>query len=267
MAPYSKNGFLGEDVKVWIDDNRQHYLELFMLAEQFNSICYESLREVSLSNKDNKKHIISCLFLRIMEHFQGTYVLVTRGMVSSANVMLRALIEAMFVLVSISKDDDALKAYVLNDELERLKLANKIIEDKDEVYSEADKKSAKQIKSEIQDTLKEIKYLRYRTEDFARIAGLHNWYTTVYAFISRSVHATIKDMEQHLDLDECYNVKSIKLIPNDNGTLNILTTACNALNISLQSFLTVLEKNTDVCTINDAKLKPYLEEALKIHVE
>jgi hypothetical protein len=43
MAPYQHNGFLGDDIKVWIADNRQHYISLFNLVEKINLDCYTTL--------------------------------------------------------------------------------------------------------------------------------------------------------------------------------------------------------------------------------
>jgi len=262
MAPYQQNGFLGEDINVWIDDNRKHHVDLFKQAEKISSDCYSALAKARPHNKDKKELIVSCLFPRTMELFQGTYLLISRGMIPSSNVMLRALIETMFVLVAASKNDEALEAYILNDEVERLKAANKIIEDKTNTFSEVPIEDARRIKAELKKKIEAQKIRKYKTEDFARKAGLHDWYLTVYAVTSQSVHAAVKDMEQYLDIDTNNVVKSIKFVPTDKGTTAILTTACNALNMALNAFLSVLGLDTAICNENATSLQPFMEKAL-----
>jgi hypothetical protein len=259
MAPYQHNGFLGDDIKLWMDDNRQHYGDIFDLAEKLNSDCYSALGKAKPHNEDKRELIVSCLFPRTMELFQGTYLLVSRGMVPSSNIMLRSLIETMFVLVAVAKDNAALDAYILNDEMERLRIVNKILEDKSETFSEVPIEEARRIKTELQKNIQGKQIKKYKTEDFAKKAELHDWYLTVYAVTSHSVHAAVKDMEQYLDLGQNDKVKSIKFIPTDKKTIAILATACNALGMALQAFLTALNLETSICDEHALRLKPFLE--------
>jgi hypothetical protein len=72
MSPYQHNGFIGNDIKLWIDNNRQHHGDIFGIAEKFNSDCYAALGKATPHNKDKRELIVSCLFPRTMELFQGT---------------------------------------------------------------------------------------------------------------------------------------------------------------------------------------------------
>jgi hypothetical protein len=262
MAPYEQNGFLGDDIKAWMQDNRRQYDDLFALAEKLNADCYTMLGKARPHNKDKRELLVSCLFPRVMELFQGTYLLVTHGMIPASNIMLRALIETMFVLVAIVKDDDALDAYILNDEKERLITANKILNDTSSTFSEIPIEEVIRIKAEIEKKHEGKKLPKLTTEYFSKKAGLHDWYMTVYAVTSKSVHAAVKDMEQYLAIGSDLQVKSIKFVPTDAGTIGILATACNALGMGLEAFLAVLNLETDICTEYAEKLRPFLELAL-----
>lgn len=262
MAPYHENGFLGNDIKVWIANNRREYDNLFKLAEKLNFDCYAMLERARPHNKDKRELLVSCLFPRVMELFQATYLLVSRGMIPASNVMLRSLIETMFVLVAIAKDSEALDAYILNDERERLITANKIINDTSSTFSEIPLEEVIRVKSEIEKNLDGKKLPKLTTEYFSKKAGLHDWYLTVYAVTSKSVHAAIKDMEQYLDIGSDEKVKSIKFTPTSNGTIGILSTACNALGMALETFLATLNLDTDITKEHADSLRPFLELAL-----
>lgn len=262
MAPYHQNGFIGRDIKEWMKDNRREYASLFELAEKFNSDCYSMLETARPHNKDKRELLVSCLFPRVMELFQATYLLAARGMIPSSNVMLRSLIETMFVLVAITNDNDALESYILNDERERLITAKKIINDTTSSFSDIPLEEVIRVKSEIEKKLDGKKLPKLTTEYFAKKADLYDWYLTVYAVTSKTVHAAIKDMEQYLDIGPEDKVTSIKFTPTGHGTLGVLTTACNALGMALEAFLRALNMDSDICKQHAICLKPFLELAL-----
>jgi len=262
MAPYHQNGFIGNDIKAWMESNRREYVDLFLLAEKLNSDCYSTLERARPHNKDKRELLVSCLFPRVMELFQATYLLVTRGMIPASSVMLRSLIETMFVLVAITKNNEALDSYILNDERERLITAKKIINDTSSALSEIPLEEVIRVKSEIEKKLGGKKLPKLTTEYFAKKAELYDWYLTVYAVTSKSVHAAVKDMEQYLDIGPDNKVKSIKFTPTAMGTIGILTTACNALGMALEAFLTTLNLDTDICRGHADKLRPFFELAL-----
>ncbi len=262
MAPYHQNGFIGSDIKEWMAENRHEYAGLFELAEKINTDSYSALELARPHNKDKRELLVSCLFPRVMELFQATYLLLAQGMLPSSNVMLRSLIETMFVLVAIAKNDDALDSYILNDERERLITANKIINDTTSSFSDIPLEEVVRVKSEIEKRLDGKKLPKLTTEYFAKKADLYGWYLTVYAVTSKTVHAAIKDMEQYLDVGLDGKVESIKFMPAGHGTLGILTTACNALGMALEAFLRALNLNSDICRQHAESLRPFLELAL-----
>jgi hypothetical protein len=262
MAPYQQNGFLGKDIEIWMKENRRLHEDLFALAENLNSDCYTMLERARPHNKDKRELLVSCLFPRTMELFQATFLLVRRGMIPSANIMLRSLIETMFVLIAIAKDDDALEAYILNDEKGRLITAKKILDNTSGAFSETQVEEVIRVKKEIEEKLAGKKLPKLTTEYYAKKAGLHDWYQTVYSVTSKSVHAAVKDIEDYLDICQDRQVKSIKFTPTDKRTLEILTTACNALGMGLEAFLSSLKLDKDLCRKYADRLRPFLAKAL-----
>jgi len=130
MAPYQSHGFIGQEIHTWIKATKQAHKELFELAEKINTDCYSSLGRLTIDSGSLRQTLISCLFARCLELFQAAYILVAHGMSPSSNIALRALLEAMFVLCATAKDDDALEAYVIDGERERLRVTRKLLADK-----------------------------------------------------------------------------------------------------------------------------------------
>jgi hypothetical protein len=173
----------------------------------------------------------------------------------SANIMLRALMEAMFVLCATAKDDDALEAYVIDGERERLRITKKLLADKDSTLSGDRLDVIRGIRNELDEKMKKQEVKKFSTEDFAKKAGLHSWYLTAYTKTSWAVHTTIRDMERYLVLDEEENLKSIKFIPTDEDAVTVLSAACNAMIISLGEFLSLFGADTAVADEHGKELE------------
>jgi hypothetical protein len=247
MASYQSYGFIGQEIGAWIKATKQTHKTLFELAEKLNADCYGSVGNLTIDSGSLRQTLISCLFARCLELFQATYILVAHGMSPSANIMLRALMEGMFVLCATAKDDDALEAYMVDGERERLRIAKKLLSDKDSTLSRDRLDVLRGVQNELDDKMKKQKVKKFSTEDFAKKAGLHSWYLTAYAKTSWAVHTTIRDMERYLVLDEEEDLKSIKFIPTDEDAITVLSTACSAMIISLGEFLSLFGLDTGVC--------------------
>lgn len=240
-------GFIGQEIVPWIEANKQAHRELFEEADKLNADCYRVLGDIKIDNSSLRQTAISCLFPRCMELFQSTYILAAHGMSPSANIMLRSLMETMFVLCATAKDDDALHTYVLNDELERRRIANKALSKKGDTFADVPLSAIREIKAELEKEIKAQKIEKYTTERFAEKAGLRDWYLTAYTVTSQAVHAIIRDMEQYLVIDEKTGIKAIRFIPLEKEAVTALSVACVSMVFSLQHFLLVFGRNTAVC--------------------
>jgi hypothetical protein len=255
MGLSQSRGFIGQEIVTWIEANKQAHRELFEEAEKLNADCYRILDDAKIDNGSLRQTVISCLFPRCMELFQATYILVSHGMSPSANIMLRSLMETMFVLCATANDDDALHAYILNDELERRRIANKMLSEKEDAFADVPLAAIREIKTELEKEIREQKIKKYSTEDFAKKAGLHSWYLTAYAVTSQAVHATIRDMEQYLVTDGNGDIRAIKFVPTGTEAVTALSVACASMVHSLQQFLLTFGADTAVCDEHAKKVE------------
>ncbi len=259
MSPYPLHGFIGQEIVAWVEANKKAHKELFEEAEKLNNDCYRILGDLKINKNDLRQTVIACLFPRCMELFQATYILVARGMCPSANIIFRSLMETTFALCATAKDDEALEAYILNDELWRLKLTNKMLRHKGDTFAEISHEALQEINTELAKKIKGQKIKKFSTEEFSKRAGLHDWYVTAYASTSNAVHATIRDMEQYLEIDEKDDIKAIRFGPTDKDIHTILSVACWSLVRSLEQFLLVFGQDTRVCEEHAEILKPLME--------
>ena len=262
MAPYQSHGFIGQEIHTWIKTTKQTHKALFELAGKINADCYKSLGSLTIDSGSLRQTLISCLFPRCLELFQAIYILVEHGMSPSSNIALRALLEAVFVLCATAKDDEALEAYVVDGERERLKVTRKLLADKGTTLSEDRLDVIRGIQNKLDEMMKKQRVRKFSTEDFAKKASLHSWYLTVYTKASWAVHTNIRDIERYLVLDKEKNLKSIKFIPSDQDAVDVLSAACNAMIISLGDLLSLFGIDTSVAESRGKELERLLTEAV-----
>ncbi len=246
MTPYHSNGFIGKEINAWINETRKNHHDLFEIAEKINRECYSAIDDVTIDTNNFKKTLVACLFARCMELFQGVYILVSHGMSPSSNIILRALIEAVFVLCAVIKNDEALEAYVLAGEHERLKITRKLLADKNTPLSAEELDTLKKVECELALQNKQLSAKKHSTEEYAKKADLHSWYLTAYAKTSWAVHTTIRDMDQYLVFDKKEKLKSIMFIPTNEQSEMVLATSCDILLISFKEFLNLFGKDTSI---------------------
>lgn len=210
---WDENGFLAGTAdtvaKALLDQHQSH----FKRAADLNRDCHELLFSCKPRNKDGQQVLVVALFLRILEHFQATVILLGRGLVSPAVVMARACLEAVFAARAIALAPDALRRFILDDQVQRVKLANKADQYAYPNLEDLRQEVAKGLRCDIKSRIEGDGAKRFSTEEMSRLAGMHDWYVTIYPLWSKTAHSQVRDLEQYLDLDEQGEIRSLKYAP------------------------------------------------------
>ena len=229
-----KHGFLGSEMESWIKDCRQRYSAYFGIATEVNEFCQASMFEFPVHNKDVQEMLTAALYMRTLSNYQSVILLCERGMAPERRAMLRVMLEAVVKLCAIAKDDPQLtKDFVLEDQSERLRLLKKFRR----LYGgrlppNVDVNEFEQLERQLEAEKRTIKVRT--TEDWAKEAGLLDWYLTAYSVLSASVHAGVKDLEHYFVIDKQGNIKEFNWGPDDRGMKDHLATAIEGILIALQ---------------------------------
>jgi hypothetical protein len=111
MSKIEIDGFLSEESENGRYNYHNNYKDIFDLTKEINRFSMAFLQKLKIDWKNNRKLIIHALCLRIIEHFQGTILMLERGMMSQAKVLTRAMLETVFILVALQKKPDLLQCY------------------------------------------------------------------------------------------------------------------------------------------------------------
>lgn len=192
------DGFLSPDIHNWKRKIHDQFSDIFSLAYDLNRFAQKQLFSMEVHNDNAKEPLIATFYIRSLSSFQGTIILLEKGMLNEAKILCRNLIEILFALVACIKHDDIVKHYVMSDDIDKIKSLNKLItyhkEDKEKIdLTELEKK-----KSDLKKNLDDITKTDLTTEYLSRKAGLHNHYLTVYHLLSKTVHIKIGDLDTHI---------------------------------------------------------------------
>jgi len=226
---FDDDGFLTKCRGRLVGSIRAASVRLFAQAEQINRDCHKLLFSVTPHNEDGREVLVTVTFIRALEHYQAAVLLLECGLIAPARVAIRATLEAVFTARAIAAGDEALRAFITADLFQRRKLIHKAQQYDHpklaELRAAASQALVDQIAAEIQAT--EAKSLS--VERLAELAGMHDWYTTVYAMLSMATHTAVRELECYLLVDASDKIKSLEYAPSLEEVPWLLLTATHCI--------------------------------------
>lgn len=210
---FDEDGFLSQrrdQLEASIRSSRE---PLFAHAYQINRDCHGLVFAADVHNEDPREMLVAVSFIRTLEHYQAALLLLAGGLVAPAKAAIRAALEAVFTTRAIARDEATLKAFIMNDLLQRRRLVRKAQQHEHtnllELRGALTAEFVQELEAEIQKT-----GVKPRTaEDLSKLAGMHDWYTTAYALLSQATHTSVRDLECYLSFDGEGKVRSIEYAP------------------------------------------------------
>lgn len=172
--------------------------------------CFSALLGLTVSGDSVRQLVVSTLYARILELYHGVPFLLEVGLLPPAQVVTRALMEALFTLRAVADDEEVLKRYVGADEYRKLKLIGKSRGSKRKPLSELGDERLEEVIAEIQQNISEHELKPpLSAEALAHKAKLHDWYLIEYSLLSTAVHTSISELDEYLDMDESDELQGV----------------------------------------------------------
>jgi len=224
-----ENGFLDEDIGSWIKKHRDEHRSLFDICQEVNLIAQTNLHKLNINSKDVQEILLALLHVRALSAYQGSLLLIERGMLTEAKILLRTLLEILFRIRAISKSREIAQAYILEDEQHRKKFINKFKQLSDSVKEAQGNPELDDLLNTLNQNIAERDIKELQTQWFANKAGLDDFYNSAYSLFSLSVHANVRNLEELVVADEKGNIKEFLYGPDVTGIPLLLLTAGEAL--------------------------------------
>ncbi|GAF73406.1 unnamed protein product, partial [marine sediment metagenome] len=231
-----REGFLSEEAAQQRQSISEAYRDALELARQLNLKAMEVLRSMKLDWDDEAKVIVASLMVRVVETYQGVVLLLERGMVAQARMLVRAEFEALFSLAAIAKQPSLLDSYVAQHYDSVIKAFKSAKRWKQKTLrGKLDTRTIDRLVTQNQAKLNASQAKPLKIWKWAKKAGLNDFYNVFYVENSSAVHSDMWALNDHVDGDAQGDMQ-IYFGPSDSGLYHALRSAATAL-ISAIGFL------------------------------
>ena len=97
--------------------------------------------------------IAACALIRLHNNLQSIYILCAYGLIIDAKIILRSMLEILFILKLSCEDDKFVKKYVMTDQIYRQKLLNAAKNNPDGVFDETRQYATEEVLNKIKQNL------------------------------------------------------------------------------------------------------------------
>jgi len=251
MSDFDTIGFLSSDLDRLEDDIRSAYPDWYSLTMKVNTFCQRLQYDLEFRSDDANQVIAATLFARAVTTYQAFIILSKRGMPHQASMILRCLIECVFLLVAISKNPGYSRKIADSDQHD-YKRSRKNLKQFLERHN-PDHKGIGIIQDQIKETSQKIdenncKPLKIRL--IARDAGLEDWYDTVYCSLCEPVHSSIRSLEELLKFNNNQKITYLENHPNTEDLGILFLTGSNIMLFAIEGISAILNKDTSSFTDN-----------------
>ena len=251
---FYQKGFLGNQITEATEAILKKHQPFFDACYKVNELAYTTLFETKPNNQDLQQLLAVTLFIRILNGFQSIVVLARLGLAFDAKVVLRGVLESLFIEKLLCAEKDFALEYVKSDECSRLRWLN-IARKNDAPHFNllreiATDEEIEKLKKEIdQQGCKEI-----AVEEVARRAGLQIEYDTSYRILCEETHTLPRSIQHLTVIDNSGDPVEFDPHPTDKDLPYSLFTAIRLLHIAQVSLckLFAINKEKQLQEINEA---------------
>jgi hypothetical protein len=253
---FYEKGFLGTSIDDFSKSVQVHYSKFFELSHDINELAHAIKFELKVHNRDRQEFLSATLFLRLLNGFEAVVILGIKGLLFEAKVVLRSVIESLFILKLLCEKEDFALEYLGSSKVQSLKWMKIAHETQDPNFE-----SLRQYASpEVMDTLrKEIEQHGLRkldVEPTAKRAGLHHFYNAQYRLLCEQVHCLPISLDPFLVQDEDGELSSFDWGPKHDDLDFVLFT-------NVQMLLVALESITQLFEVDKKEKLEQIRQALK----
>lgn len=245
MPPLDEKGFLGKEIEQWIPKIRDAHLRFFTLADEVNKYCQGAIYNLRPHSKDKQEVLVSTLYIRVLNNYQASVLLAERGLSPQCGVLARSMIEALFSLSAIAKNEKYADEFILDDQRNRLSFLYKYREFHHGLLPETQKEEVELLEQQLKQEISTGEIKKKTTEQWSKDAGMHDWYLTTYAVLSQSVHSKVRDLEKYLVLNGENEIVELRWGPDDYNVEKVLAALIQAMLTALNKVRSLFNKKQE----------------------
>ena len=216
MSNFVTDGFLGDGASFYESQITHQYSDQLDVAKEVNRIAHEIIWSVEIDRNNLSSSLMGTLLTRQVEAFQSFLILIGKGLLFQAQIILRNIAESMFIVGAIAKDRNVTKDIMEQADRSRLGLAKG--QEKFRIrngYQVPDrlKNLIKELEDKIRERKEEGGKQRFTTKRIAEIAQMEDYYDAIYGLASLPVHTSALSLNQVLSVGRDGEVEGLNYPP------------------------------------------------------
>lgn len=203
MTKIEIDGFLSEESDKGRENYYLKYQDIFDFAKDLNRFCMQFMQDQKVEWEDKQKYLIKILYLRILENYQATLLLLERGILPPSKVLTRAMLETVFILGGLYNKPELIQCYFDQHEegtKRNLKAALKFKNEQLRKHVKEQNIEGHYVKKKKDLKGKELNILT--PKQWAIAADLEDFYNLYYTLYSNAIHSNLSSLNDHVDESE-----------------------------------------------------------------
>jgi len=217
----------------WSKECRRRYSDWFTLCEDFNRFCVQLSQNIKIRGNSRQDYLVVALFFRLLSIFEGSVILAERCMFNETKVLLRTLMENLFILQAIVNDESMAERYY---EYHFFEKRNNLLlirrHGTAKLYEGLDLE--KRLR-ELEDIVNQRGIKKLTVSFWANKADLNEFYATAYPVLSWTTHSNVIDIGQYIRGESDEEVEGVSWSPQMVEIDKLLLTAIECVVIGLRS--------------------------------
>jgi len=265
----NEEGFLSKDIELWVEKYRKENYKLFNTCKNLNRHAQSILSELEITSEDIQKIISSSLFIRLLGQYQSVFVLIERGMINEAKIILRVMLDGLFILLAILKNEKYTKFYINDDIEKRIHFLKRFSNNRgnhfDDILQELNEDNIKKELKGLTEQKEKLEYsnLKFKgmisSKKWAEFAEMEGLYYRLYSQFNDSVHTLSRDLVQYVSVDDNGEISRMNWGPDIEGIDIVLTTAADFLCRALSGINNLFE-------LDNSKVEDFWREIDKFEI-
>lgn len=229
---FKTDGFLSPTMEEFRNSLRKipAYKLWLEFAEGLNRLGWDMLEEHETPKTDNQRLLISVLFIRAHQSLQAAIILIEKGMLADARVVLRSAVEGAMALNALA-NDPSFDRQLIEAHLYNQKKTARIVLNTPEYRSHQRATEIAQMEGTIDEvSQKEAAAGReFRDITWASVAAKHcrDLYDLLYRPLSNDgTHTNINTIHRFLEFDDSSRLTGLRFGPSTQDMVDVLKRAC-----------------------------------------
>jgi|WetSurMetagenome_2_1015567.scaffolds.fasta_scaffold122575_2 hypothetical protein len=230
----NENGFLDENIKNFKSIVYEKYRDYFAFAISLNKFAHERKYTYSCNSRDGLLCYTNCLFLKVLNFYQASIILIEHGLPHEAIALSRCMCDPLYILKIFMDDPEFAKKYDKSRMYNTLKYIHIIKKNSHPVFKIARESITESTLDELKRELINFKPGEFKIEGLAIRAGMKPHYDTMFRIASDEVHSPSNAIAKYAKFDEAGEISEFSWGPSDNEADRILISITDMLLKAIQ---------------------------------